>query len=225
MHPDSVLLPECPLFDGIEANHLSAMAGCLGAKTVFVKKNAPLLSEGAPARNIGILLTGRAQIIRTHYYGNRSIIMNVEAGQLFGEAFACADVESLPISVIAAEDSSALMIDCRRIMTTCSNACEFHSRLIYNLLKIVSRKNLALHQKAEITSCRTTREKLMTYLLLQAKQAGSARFTIPFDRQGLADFLEVARSGLCAEISKLKKQGALDYHKNSSHLLNPGRAD
>lgn len=225
MKPNSEILPVCPLFNGIEPNQLSAMTACLGARIVSVKRNGFLLKEGAPARNIGILLTGRAQIIRTDYCGNRSIMMNVEPGQLFGEAFACADVEALPVSVVALEDSSAMMIDCRRIMTTCSSACEFHSRLIYNLLKIVSQENLALHQKAEITSQRTTKEKLMTYLMLRAQQAGSSRFTIPFDRQGLADFLEVDRSGLSAEISKLKKQGVLDYHKNSFHLLMPERAD
>jgi len=59
----------------------------------------------------------------------------------------------------------------------------------------------------------------MTYLLMQAKEAGSADFSIPFDRQGLADYLEVDRSGLSAEMSKLKKEGVLDYYKSDFRLI------
>ncbi len=217
------VLPACPLFEGIEHNELAVMTGCLGARMVSFKKNTVILEEGSPARSIGLILSGRVQMVRTDYYGNRSIMMNIDAGHLFGEAFACADVDSLPVSIVALEDCEVMLFDCRRIMTTCSNACEFHSKLIFNLLKIVSKKNLTLHQKAEITSQRTTREKLMTYLLQQAKLAGSDRFTIPFDRQALADFLEVDRSGLSAEISKLKKQGVLDSHKNSFQLYTDGK--
>lgn len=77
-----------------------------------------------------------------------------------------------------------------------------------------------MHQRALITSKRTTREKLMTYLLIQAKEAGSANFSVPFDRQGLADYLEVDRSGLSAELSKLKKEGILDYYKSDFRLMN-----
>lgn len=102
---------------------------------------------------------------------------------------------------------------------TYCNACAFHSRVTYNLLQIVAEKNLVLHQRAMITARRTTREKLMTYLLLQAKEAGRAEFSIPFDRQELADYLEVDRSGLSAEMSKLKRQGVLDYYKSDFRLL------
>ena len=78
---------------------------------------------------------------------------------------------------------------------------------------------VTLTKKIEITSKRTTREKLMTYLMFQAKKAGSSRFEIPFDRQELADYLEVDRSGLSAEIGKLKKEGILSSEKNRFELL------
>jgi len=168
---------------------------------------------------VGILIAGQVQLVRTDYYGNRSIMMNIRAGQLFAESFACARAARLPASVVAVEDCEVLLLDCRRVLTSCCNACAFHSRIIFNLLQIVAEKNLALHRKAMITSRRSTRGKLMTYLLLQAKEAGRADFTIPFDRQGLADYLEVDRSGLSAELSKLKKAGVLDYYRSDFRLL------
>lgn len=215
------ILMHCPLFEGIAAADLTAMLGCLDARRADFRKGETILHEAAPARDMGILLTGRAELLRTDYYGNRSILLSVSPGQLFAESFACARIDRLPISVVAAEDCAVLFVDCRRLMTSCTHACAFHSRIIYNLLQIVAAKNIALHQRTQITARRTTRGKLMTYLLMQAKQQDSARFAIPFDRQALADYLEVDRSGLSAELSKLKREGILDYHKNQFQLLRP----
>ena len=110
-------------------------------------------------------------------------------------------------------------MDCRRLTTSCTNACVFHSRMVHNLLRMVATKNLVFDQKIQITSQRTTREKLMAYLLNQAKLQGSSSFTIPYNRQELADYLEVDRSGLSAEISKLRKERVLESEKNRFVLL------
>ena len=212
-------LRTCALFDGIGDRERGAMLGCLGARTADHPRGSVILEEGEPARELGIVLTGGAQIVRMDYFGNRSIVAEVGPGELFAESFACADTELLPVSVVASEDSRVMLIDARRVTESCSSACEFHSRMIFNLLRVVARKNLIMNQKLEITSRRTTREKLMAYLMTQAKMAGSDRFTIPFDRQELADYLEVDRSGLSAEIGKLRREGVLESRQSEFTLL------
>ena len=114
------------------------------------------------------------------------------------------------ISVVAAEAAEVLFLDMGRVLHICSNACGFHNRLVKNLLQVVSRKNLLLSRKIQFMSQRTTREKLMAYLLDQAKTNGSPEFTIPLDRQTLADFLGVERSAMSAELGKLRKDGVLE---------------
>ena len=212
-------LINCALFEEISSEHLTALLTCLDAKKLSYKKGEVILPEGDAATEIGILLSGRAHIVQSDYYGNNTLASVVFPGQLFAESFACAMAEALPVSVVAAEDSEILFINCARLMTSCSNACEFHNRIIFNLLKITARKNLALHEKNMLTAKRTTREKLLAYLMLQAKSNNSLVFTIPFDRQALADYLGVDRSGLSAELGKLKKEGVLDFFKNSFRLL------
>ena len=204
----------------MDSEKLTGMLGCLGARRAFARKGQYILQEGAPARDVGILLSGQAQLIRTDYCGNRTIMLNITPGHLFAESFACSKAETLPVSVAASEDCEFMLLDCRRILTTCNHACSFHNRIIFNLLHLVADKNLAMHQRAIVTASRSTREKLLTYLLMQAKEAGSADFSIPFDRQGLADYLVVDRSGLSAELSKLKKEGVLDYFRSNFRLLN-----
>jgi len=215
-HP---VLARCPLFDSIEMEDLSAMLGCIGGRTVSIPKGGTVYREGDPATHVGMVLSGAVQMVREDYYGNRSIVAYIGPAELFGETYACAGVESLPISVVADEDSTVLLMDCRRITTTCSSACAFHSRIIYNLLRLVALKNLVFDQKIQVTSKRSTREKLMAYLLYQAKLQNSSSFTIPYDRQELADYLEVDRSGLSAEISKLRREGILNSEKNHFTLL------
>lgn len=213
------VLEKCPLFSGIEPENLQPMLACLGARVSEYAKHAPVFMEGDPARQVGVLLSGSAQVVKDDFYGNRSIVTGVAPGQLFGESFACAGLEHLPVSVIAVEKSEIMLIDCRRITMTCSNACSFHNRMVLNMLKVVAAKNLVFHQKMEIISQRSTREKLMCYLLNQAKEAGSNEFTIPFDRQALADYLGVERSALSAEISKLRSDGVLESSRSSFKLL------
>ena len=125
----------------------------------------------------------------------------------------------MSVDVTAVGETEVLMLNAERLAHTCSNACEFHSRLILNLLRVMASKNLTMNRKLQITSRRTTREKLLAYLEMQAKQAGNPSFTVPFDRQGLADFLEVDRSGLSAEIGKLRREGVLTSSKNRFTLL------
>ena len=213
------ILSDCPLFYGIDAKDLSGMLGCLGARPVSVKKGQALFREGDKAVYIGIILSGSVQVVREDYYGNRSIMAHMGPKQLFGEAYAFSGIPTLPVSIVADEDTEALLLDSRRVSTCCSNACAFHNQVIYNLLRLVAENNLVLHQKIQITAKRTTREKLMAYLLSQAKLQGSNAFTIPYDRQALADYLEVDRSGLSAEISKLRKEGILECEKSSFRLL------
>lgn len=212
-------LKKCGLFQEIEEENLVAMLGCLGAKVSNVRKHEVIFQEGATARFLGIILSGAVQMVQDDFYGNRTIVTQIEENRVFGESFACAGVTSLPVSFIASKDCEIMLIDCSRITNTCCNACAFHKQIIFNLLQLVAKKNLDFHQKIEITSKRTTREKLMTYLLSVAKQTGSSSFSIPYNRQGLADYLGVERSAMSAEIGKLRKDGIIECHKNLFEIL------
>lgn len=208
------VLQACDLFANISREDLPGMLHCLGATVTSATKGTAVFSEGAPAKYVGIVLEGAVQIVQDDYYGNRSILAQAVPGELIGESFACAGVTSLPVSILATQDTKVLQIDCCRITRSCSNACEFHNQLILNLLQVVAAKNLTFHKKLEITAKRTTREKLMAYLLWQAKLQNADSFTIPFDRQGLADYLGVERSAMSAELSKLRKDGIIDFDRS-----------
>lgn len=213
------ILRKCRLFDNIEDDQMMRMLGCLNAKIESFDKKYTIFAEGSAAKFIGIVLSGSAQIIQVDYYGNRNILTEIEPSEMFAEAFACAEIRELPVAVIANEPCDIMFIDCSHILHTCSNNCGFHQQMIFNLMKDLAEKTIMFHKKIEITSKRSTREKLLTYLSLCAKKENRNSFEIPFDRQELADYLEVDRSGLSAEISKMKKEGIINCEKNRFTLL------
>lgn len=213
------ILKKCPLFNGIEDESLLRMLTCLGAETVKFDKRDTVFAEGIEPKNIGVILKGELESVRYDYNGNKSIINQIDVPEVFGEAFACAESKSLPISIVAKESSEVMLIDCAHVLHTCSNNCGFHQQLIYNLMKDLASKTVGFHERIEVTSKRSTREKLLTYLDIVSKQKNSKKFTIPFNRQELADYLEVDRSGLSAEISKMRKEGILESNKNHFRLL------
>lgn len=213
------ILRRCALFENIEDQSLLSLLGCIGARVESFEKKYTVLAEGSPARYICILLSGAVQVVQNDYYGNRSILTEVSPAEMFAEEFACSETESIPVSVVAIEPSRVMLVDCRRVLHSCSNACGCHQQMIYNLMRDLAEKTIVFHRRIEITSKRSTREKLMTYLMQCAQKAGKRSFEIPFDRQELADYLEVDRSGLSAEIGKMKRDGLLENRKNRFTLL------
>lgn len=214
------LLRQSPLFRNISPEELGSMLQCLGARIVETPKGDPVFLEGDPAGFIGIVLEGCIQVVQEDYFGSRSIIHQSNPGDVFAEAFSFTGLETMPVSGYAVKNSKCMLLACRRMMTVCSNACSFHNRLVKNLLGLVSRKNMLLNEKIRYMSQKTTRDKLMAYLADQAKASGSPEFTIPYDRQALADYLGVERSAMAAEISKLRKEGRLESTGSRFRLLN-----
>ena len=208
------VLKNCALFDNINEKELEGLLKCLLAKHKTFKKNEFIFCEDDKPTYVGIVLSGSVCVVKEDFWGNRAILAKLGEADLFGEAFSCAEVERLPVSVVASENTQVLLIDYKRIITTCSSACAFHSNLINNMIKILAIKNIRMTQKIHHIVKRTTREKLLSYLSEQALIYKSDRFKIPFNRQELADYLSVDRSAMSNELSKLRDEGIIEFNKN-----------
>ncbi len=210
----SASLQTSPLFSAMDLAEREAMLERLGGKVVSYRKGAFLLREGEPVTALGVLLEGGALIVQEDFWGNRSVMAAVEPGATFGETFACAPGSVSTVSVQASLPSRILYLDLRRALVPADGPCPWRDKLIALLLSDLAEKNLRLNRRLTHMGRRTTRDKVLSYLSLRAKEVGRADFFIPFSRQQLADYLAVDRSGLSAELSRLKAQGLLDYRRN-----------
>lgn len=213
------LLKRTRLFFGLGDDELEAMLGCLHARLQTYKKGEYVFRQGEQLDKITVLVEGKLHIQRDDYWGNRSIISIVSPGEMFGEAYAAPDSGALLNDVLAVEDSAVIFFDVRRILTVCSSACAFHSMVVQNLFFAISEKNRKLLHKLGHMSKRSTREKLISYLSEEARRNGSGSFSIPFNRQQLADFLSIDRSAMSKELCKMRDEGLLQFEKNRFSLL------
>ncbi len=212
------ILKNTPMFQGIAENEILAMLRCLSVRTKTFSKGEYILRNGDKVQTIGMILSGQALIINIDVWGNRNIITELTPGMLYGESYACISSVPAQISVIADEDVTIMLFNINHIITTCASSCSFHTRLIHNLLEIIARKNVKLMNKIDHVSKKTLRDKILNYLSSESMATGSNKFTIPYDRQGLADYLNADRSALSNELSKLQKEGILSYKKNTFTL-------
>jgi CRP-like cAMP-binding protein len=213
------VLSKCPLFDAIGDPEKEKLLDCLSARRKKYAKNSTVFMEGDESRSVGIVLSGFLHIVQDDYWGNRDIIAGIEPGELFGEAFSCGGVKKLPVGVIAVEQSEILLVDINKILTTCSAACVFHGTIIRNMVRVLAQKNIGLMKKIEHITRRSTREKLLSYLSSQARQAKSGPFEIPFNRQELAEYLAVDRSAMSAELCRMRDAGMIRFNKNRFEIL------
>lgn len=212
------LLKIMPLFQGIGDKELESLLSCLSGRERKYDKNEIIFRAGDTPKYLGVVLEGNVRVFREDLLGNRTILGEFGQGDLFGETFALARADSLPVTVMATQSSRILLIEGWRITGTCPHCCGFHTRLIENMMAILARKNMMLSETMEVLAKRSTREKLLGYLSGQSQRAGSLVFTIPFNRQELADYLCVDRSAMSSELGRLQKEGILTCDRSSFTL-------
>lgn len=213
------ILKNTQLFSGASDEDIEAMLGCLQARLCTYKKGEYVLREGERIERLMMLVKGELHIQRDDYWGNRSIVSMVGVGEMFGEAYAAPESGPLMNDVLAVEDSAVIFLDIGKLLTVCPNGCKFHAMAVKNLFFAISEKNRKLVRKLGYMSRRTTREKLIAYLSEEAKRQNSGAFSIPFNRQQLADFLSVDRSAMSNELCRLRDEGLIEFEKNRFRLL------
>lgn len=208
------------LFRGTTVEGIEAMLQCLGSYEKEFDKGSIVFRAGDYIENMGLVLSGSVNIEIDDFWGNKTIIGHMKAGELFAETYACIPGEPLMVNIVSNEKSRILFMNASKLINTCKNSCVHHNKLIQNLFHISAQKNLDLSRRSFYISPKSIRGKLMSYLSHQAKQAGSYQFEIPFNRQQLADYLGIDRSALSNELSKMRNEGILSCSKNNFSLKN-----
>lgn len=212
------VLKQTPLFAGMTDEEIHTLQQLMGVRMQSYQKGEFVFFAGDHMESIGIVLSGSAHIIQEDYWGNRNILAHLAPTQMFGEAFACQPDREATVSVIAIEPTKILFFCILSLSSVDSSMGPLQMRVWKNLVTLLAQKNEILTKKIRYLSQRSLRKKLMFYLSDEAMRQHSTSFSLPFNRQELADYLSVDRSALSSELSKMQKEGLLSYHKEAFTL-------
>jgi len=155
--------------------------------------------------------------------GKRLIISRPEKGSVIGDVLSLRPGRKSPVTVITLTQVSALLIPTDSLLTPCQKYCEGHNQLIRNLLNNMSEKYFELHDRFFCVTRPTLWEKIMYFLENASGVTVSGRrghvFSVPYNRTSLAEYLNADRSALSRELSSMKRDGLIDYHKNTFRFL------
>lgn len=209
---------QIPLFSGISENEFSQMQACRCMRRKIFQKGEYILHTGDPAYEIGVVLSGSVLIENIDLWGNKSILSSLGAGKIFAETYALCR-ESMLVDVVAAEQTEILFLNLQLLQNPENYHTSWYIALLHNLLRMSARNNLMLSGRIFCTTAKSVRRRVLAYLSAQAVQQGTMEITIPFNRQQMADYLNLDRSALSKELCRMREEGLLLFHKNHFTLL------
>lgn len=219
MEQHMFILRNSPLFQGMTEEEILSVLCCVNASILHRKKDEYIFRVGDSTESMGLVLRGAMLSLQEDLWGHRNIMHRIGVGEYFAEPFAATPGSVLNVSVVADEDSEIMLLNVGRLLKTCPNACAYHNRLVQNLVSVMARRVMNLNEKITHMAKRSTREKLLSYLSAESMRQGKFSFTIPYDRQQLADYLSVERAAMSVELSKLQKEGYLKTNRNHFELF------
>jgi CRP-like cAMP-binding protein len=211
---DAQQLQKTMLFRGMTDSEIAEALQVLEAHEKRYEKGETLLTAGSVTKRMGLVLEGSVTIESNDAWGNRTIISHVGCGQVFAETYVLLENEPMLVDVTASEDCRILFLRSGRIQSPQNSQNPWVLKYITNLLTISMHKNLILSGRSFHTAPKTIRGRVMAYLNSVSLQRHSREFDIPFDRQQLADYLNLERSALSKELGKMQKEGLISCRKN-----------
>ncbi|WP_326907479.1 Crp/Fnr family transcriptional regulator [Sedimentibacter sp. MB31-C6] len=207
------------LFDGIKEEEIEKILLCGNGIVKKFDNNQIIFERQDIINNIGIVLEGEFNLVTQKYNGTRVIITTLELNDLFGEALIFSSTKEAPYDLVSSGESKALFLPYSIFTGMCSEVCNFHRKLISNMLSILSDKIIMLNNKMTILNAETLKERIAIYLISIYKKTKKLTFDIPMKRQELAEFLNVTRPSLSREISKMQKDKIIEINRSKVIII------
>lgn len=209
--------PSNPLFKVFSKKEWETIIREGGASRRTFSKDELVFASGTVTHWMGVVEKGSVQIEFNDPWGNKNILSSVAVGEVFAETYAYSG-EPLRVDVVSTEDSSLLLINLKRLLDEDNSQYSWYFPFLHQVLRQAMNKNKVLSNRIFCTQPKSIRGRVQTYLGAVAAQQGTTTFQIPFDRQQLADYLNVERSALSKELGKMRTEGLIDFYKNSFKL-------
>ncbi len=203
------ILSNTKLFYNIKEKEIEMFLMFMNQNRKKYSKNEILFQEGDNVEELMFVVSGKLEIVKYNYSGQKSILLNLKKGDFFAEAVAFSKGKVSPVTVEAITDCEIISISASKLINN-NVSTEFSIQLLSNLLELSFDKSFALNKKIDILSQRTIRDKFLTFLDLECKYKKTNKIKLPFTKQALASYLEVDRTALFRVMKQLQDEGIID---------------
>lgn len=211
----SKMLKNLRLFNNLNDLEIEEVKNFLSDIKTY-KSKSTVFNIGDEINYIGILLSGQVELAIDDAFGNKTILSKLSAPALFAESVLIRGIKEIPLSVVTTTDSQIIFFDYK---TFSAKNLSCREKVKDNLIDILAGKNLFMRDKLNLFSLQSTRAKILYFLSNESRKNHSKYFTIDFNITELAQYLNLNRSSLSRELSKLKKEGFIDYDKKTFRIL------
>ena len=212
------VLKQSLLFRNMEEREiLEALETIASHRRVYPKRTL-VMRDGDPMDQVGVILSGNLHLFHIDANGNSNLMENLGKGESLDLLNAIGGYR-LHISAETTEQSEILFLNVSQLLRKNVLTAPVQIRFLQNLTLAVAQQAHRLTRKLEDSIRRSTRDRLQDYLSGQFHQAGNRTFSIPLNRQDLADFLFVDRSAMSNELCKMRDEGLLKFEKSKFELL------
>lgn len=205
-----------PLFSGMDDGTLCGALDILNGKAAEYARGDFLHSAFTAMDRFGLVLRGNVQACADDIEGNRMIMADVQSGCTFGESLCFLKIEDSPVYIYAPESCTVLWLETGKLYKSQEPVV---SELQRRFTAVLAARTLVMNGRIQILSKLKLRDKLITYFSELSSSSGSNTFNIPFNREDMAAYIGTERSALSRELSAMKKEGIIDYYKNTFRLL------
>lgn len=210
-------LMDVPLFKDLLPIEIEEFMKFTGTTIRSYPRGERVLEAFMPNANIGIIVSGEAQILSLDRLGNETVGHSLERGAMFGTVSAILGEDLIATSVQLTTDAVIMWLPYRSLLIAGPKLGRMHGIVMKNLLETFSRKNVLMMQKVELLSQKNLRERIILYLLQRERRQNSETVTVP-RRVYLAKELECNRSALTREISQMRADGLVEFGENWMRL-------
>ncbi len=205
------ILKSLPLFKGFSKDHLETILNSKYIKVSHYPKDEIIFMEEEECKHLSIIIEGTVEIQKIDSNGKILTVANLKSGDIFGENLLFGDKNMYPMTVIS--KSKAIILHITKDYV--ANLCQQDSIFLYELLRIISNKAVALSSKLKEVTLKTIRQKICEYLYLQYSSSDNLTIRLNMSKKDWADKLGIQRPSLSRELIKLKDEGIIDYDKNT----------
>jgi len=204
------------LFEGMTEAEIRTHFQTFSAFFKAYDKGEILNMTGTPLTRFGLVVYGCVEILTDDMEGNRTIMAEVVPGNTFGESLCFLKTENPDIYISASENAGVFWLSPQKLFS--GTYSEETAVLEKRFAQMIAKRTLAMNHRIQILSKLTLRDKIMTYFTFLAKNSHSEQLTVPFNREDMAAYIGTNRSALSRELSVMKKEGIIEYHKNSFRI-------